>query len=53
MKTKEEIEKQLEQAYEHLEQINKDTPIGKGEWRSLKRYTQALEWVLSCSETET
>ena len=46
MKTKEEIEKQLEKAYEHLERISQATSIGKGEWRAKKRYINALEWVL-------
>ena len=46
MRTEKEIKKQLENAQAHLEKINQDVPVGHGEYRALKRYIQALEWVL-------
>lgn len=46
MRTKREIEKQIEKAQARLKIINRDVPVGQGEYRALKRYIHALEWVL-------
>ena len=51
MRTKAEIHKQLEKAEEHLKGINKTNEPGLGAWRRTKGYRDALEWVLSCSDT--
>jgi len=46
MKTKEEIEKQLEQAYNYLNTIDQSKSSLWGSWRRQKGYIDALEWVL-------
>ena len=51
MRTEAEIHQQLESANEHLKAINKTTEPGLGVWRRTKGYRDALEWVLSCSDT--
>lgn len=46
MKTEQEVREQLAAAYGALEACDKEDPIGKGIWRTTKRYIDALEWVL-------
>jgi hypothetical protein len=46
MKTRKEIEKQLELAQTYLSKIEKEVPPGDCEWREQKAYINALQWVL-------
>jgi len=46
MKSKAEIEKQLDDAHDELKRIEREEPIGCGSWRRQKGYIDALEWVL-------
>ena len=46
MRTEVEIRKQLEAAKDHLKGISKVNEPGRGVWRRMKGYHDALEWVL-------
>jgi len=45
MKSKNQIEVQLEEALENIDNVGKIEP-GSGAWRRAKGYIDALEWVL-------
>lgn len=49
MKTKEEIEKQLELSYQELRRIEREVNAGNCVWRMQKSYCNALEFCLGLS----
>jgi hypothetical protein len=46
MKSKEEIERQIDYAFQELNRITRTYDPGTHKWREQRRYIDALEWVL-------
>jgi hypothetical protein len=46
MKTEKEIREHKDKCYKEMNRIYAETPMGSGQWRKMKRYIDALEWVL-------